>query len=49
MEKQVKQIFIQRFERPCIKGSLFTYDGLNLKVHKRDNFLGFDFEICTFS
>jgi len=21
----------------------------NLKVHKRENFLGFDFEICTFS
>jgi hypothetical protein len=20
-----------------------------LKVHKRENFLGFDFEICTFS
>jgi hypothetical protein len=22
---------------------------LRLKVHKRENFLGFDFEICTFS
>ncbi len=22
---------------------------LTLKVHKRENFLGFDFEICTFS
>jgi hypothetical protein len=21
----------------------------SLKVHKRENFLGFDFEICTFS
>ncbi len=21
----------------------------NLKVHKHENFLGFDFEICTFS
>jgi hypothetical protein len=21
----------------------------DLKVHKRENFLGFDFEICTFS
>jgi hypothetical protein len=23
--------------------------GMTLKVHKRENFLGFDFEICTFS
>jgi hypothetical protein len=22
---------------------------MNLKVHKRENFFGFDFEICTFS
>jgi hypothetical protein len=28
---------------PCIGKSS------TLKVHKRENFLGFDFEICTFS
>jgi hypothetical protein len=32
--------------------SLHTFYTLgipSLKVHKRENFLGFDFEICTFS
>ncbi len=26
-----------------------SHAGAPLKVHKRENFLGFDFEICTFS
>jgi hypothetical protein len=29
--------------------TLLSQPTLALKVHKRDNFLGFDFEICTFS
>ena len=35
----------------CFKGWLRVYYGLDLslKVHKIENFFGFDFEICTFS
>jgi hypothetical protein len=29
--------------------NMHTMSWFSLKVHKRDNCLGFDFEICTFS
>ncbi len=35
-----------KIKKICLQnGSSFEH----LKVHKRENFLGFDFEICTFS
>ncbi len=39
MTSQGEQVYMRRSGSP----------GTPLKVHKRENFLGFDFEICTFS
>jgi hypothetical protein len=35
--------------RRCFLVTLLKGYSHALKVHKRENFLGFDFEICTFS
>jgi hypothetical protein len=43
---EMQTIFYDHFEKPVF--SIFS-PVFHLKVHKRKNFLGFDFEICTFS
>ncbi len=35
------------FNQPTVAGQAF--EQLNLKVHKNENFFGFDFEFCTIS
>ncbi len=41
-DSQVHKIIIFEYKQ-------FVRNDHTLKVHKRENFLGFDFEICSFS
>jgi hypothetical protein len=34
---------------PGSQTNIFQLSNMSLKVHKNENFFGFDFEICTFS
>jgi hypothetical protein len=35
--------------KPHLDHRLHNFENTHLKVHKRENFFGSDFEICTFS
>ncbi len=44
-----EDLYTQGISLQFIFAICVTHSFMSLKVHKRENFLGFDFEICTFS